>query len=460
MVLQRIHQINPSLILDYNEKLKRGLCDKEPSVIGVSVNLYYEQVKINPQLYKDSTSTFVLLLKQIIEHKFPREFEYHRMPAPWIQIRILQILALLGANDLKTSEQVYEILGQTLRKSDDTGVNIGHAVTYQCVKTIATLYPNQRLLEMAASTVSNFLTSDNNNLKYLGINALIQIVQVESKYVVDHQITIVDCLESKDETLKRETLELLFKMTNLQNVDFIVEKLIVFLRGAYDPNFRKDLVNKICQLSERFAPNQEWFLKTMNIVFEFGSEFVDNLLLNNYLKLLNENYSLEGPDFGKLIIDKYIETIKKPNLSDITTKMISWVIGEIGSSIFANNTEKLSELAEILLNTITNEFENISSRGWILSSLGKLSSCPGFELTDQVNACFDYYSGSQNLSVYLRSKDYSNLQKYNSALRQSSLIHFEDKMSFLNSFVENSIMHGAKIYDKSKSMHVSMGVEV
>ena len=59
-------------------------------------------------------------------------------------------------------------------------------------------------------------------------------------------MTIVDCLESKDETLKRETLELLYKMTNLQNVDFIVDKLIVFLRGASDPNFRKDLVNKIC----------------------------------------------------------------------------------------------------------------------------------------------------------------------------------------------------------------------
>lgn len=62
--------------------------------------------------------------------------------------------------------------------------------------------------------------------------------------------------------------------------------------------------------------------------------------------------------------------------------MISWVIGEIGSSIFANDSEKLTELAEILLNTITNEFENISTRGWILSSLGKISSCPSFELTD------------------------------------------------------------------------------
>ena len=55
-------------------------------------------------------------------------------------------------------------------------------------------------------------------------------------------MTIVDCLESKDETLKRETLELLYKMTNLQNVDFIVDKLIVFLRGAYDPNIRTSCI--------------------------------------------------------------------------------------------------------------------------------------------------------------------------------------------------------------------------
>jgi len=59
-------------------------------------------------------------------------------------------------------------------------------------------------------------------------------------------MTILDCLESKDETLKRETLELLFKMTNIQNVTTIVTKLIVFLKSAIDGNFRKNLVNKIC----------------------------------------------------------------------------------------------------------------------------------------------------------------------------------------------------------------------
>jgi AP-4 complex subunit epsilon-1 len=76
-----------------------------------------------------------------------KDFDYHRFPAPWLQIKLLQILTLLGQNDLKVSEQIYEVLSSTLRRADDTTINIGYAVTYQCVKSIATLYPSQSLLE-------------------------------------------------------------------------------------------------------------------------------------------------------------------------------------------------------------------------------------------------------------------------------------------------------------------------
>jgi AP-4 complex subunit epsilon-1 len=69
--------------------MRRALCDKEPSVMGAALNLYLEAVKDNPGAYKDTASSFVIILKQIIEHKLPREFDYHRMPAPWIQIKIL-----------------------------------------------------------------------------------------------------------------------------------------------------------------------------------------------------------------------------------------------------------------------------------------------------------------------------------------------------------------------------------
>lgn len=67
-------------------------------------------------------------------------------------------------------------------------------------------------------------------------------------------MTIVDCLESNDDTLKKETLELLFKMTNEQNCEVIIQKLIHFLKTSNDSNFKKDLFVKISLLNEKHAP--------------------------------------------------------------------------------------------------------------------------------------------------------------------------------------------------------------
>ena len=55
-------------------------------------------------------------------------------------------------------------------------------------------------------------------------------------------MAVIDCLEDSDETLKRKTLELLFKMTNSVNVEFIVDKLLFFLSSATDDHFKTDLV--------------------------------------------------------------------------------------------------------------------------------------------------------------------------------------------------------------------------
>jgi hypothetical protein len=35
MIIQKIHAISPGTIPDYNEKLQRALCDKDPSKIGL-----------------------------------------------------------------------------------------------------------------------------------------------------------------------------------------------------------------------------------------------------------------------------------------------------------------------------------------------------------------------------------------------------------------------------------------
>lgn len=55
----------------------------------------------------------------------------------------------------------------------------------------------------------------------------------------------MECLESPDDTLKRETLELLCKMTNQDNIEVITEKLMVHLKVSTDVYFKKEMVNKV-----------------------------------------------------------------------------------------------------------------------------------------------------------------------------------------------------------------------
>ena len=57
-------------------------------------------------------------------------------------------------------------------------------------------------------------------------------MKIDPKYTLDYQNMVVDCLEDADDTLKIRTLELLYKMTNNQNVEPIVEKLLSYLKAA------------------------------------------------------------------------------------------------------------------------------------------------------------------------------------------------------------------------------------
>lgn len=78
------------------------------------------------------------------------------------------------------------------------------AISYECIRTITSIYPNSALIEKAAKTIGRFVTASNNNWKYLGINSLAALVQINPKYAADHQLVVIDCLDDPDDTLKRK----------------------------------------------------------------------------------------------------------------------------------------------------------------------------------------------------------------------------------------------------------------
>jgi len=257
MALHRVYQLDSSALGHLTDKIRRALCDRDPAVMAATLCLLHDLAGRSPAAYKDLVPSLVSILKQVVEHRLPREFDYHRMPAPWIQMRLLRLLAVLGHGDQKVSEGMYEMLIDVMKRSD-TGINVGYAVMYECVRTVTAVYPNAALLDAAAAAIARFVSSENHNLKYLGITGLAEIVKDHPGYAAAHQVAVIECLEDPDETLRRKTLDLLHRMINPVNVEFIVAKLLVFLEASTDEFLRADLVSRITTSAERFAPSNAW----------------------------------------------------------------------------------------------------------------------------------------------------------------------------------------------------------
>ena len=66
------------------------------SVMAATLPYFKEQTMKEPDKYKDLVSPLIVILKHIIEHKLPRDYDYHWFPAPLIQVIFLEMLSILG----------------------------------------------------------------------------------------------------------------------------------------------------------------------------------------------------------------------------------------------------------------------------------------------------------------------------------------------------------------------------
>jgi AP-4 complex subunit epsilon-1 len=477
MCLYKFHQVNPSYISDINEKMKRLLCDYDPAVMAASLNYFYDAIRKNPDNFKDLTSSFTVILKQVIEHKLPRDFDYHRFPAPWIQVKLLELLALLGRDDQGNSENMYEILTQVLRRADDTGINIGYAIVYQCVKTICTIYPNQHLIELAATTISRFLASEPSNIKTtgkrydpnltcMGINGLALIIQINPTYVFQHQQVIVDCLEENDETLKKNTFDLLYKMTNTDNVDVIVDKMMKYLKNTtLESHGKKDILVKITELAEMYAPDKGWFIKIMNNLFVNFGELITDDILSKLIKLINEwETETDEDEFKQFTIDNYTFIIENYTvLPDSLVKLMGWVLGEYGKKLFRDDEEKVINLLKMLEYLLTKSYDSEITKCILITAITKLHSNINFQELDFITNIIEKYSRDINSEMQQRCAEYKRLLKTNTIMLKNQFtttlddLDIDCNMNFLNNYVNDRIRKGAKKYDR-KSYEAEKGI--
>jgi hypothetical protein len=129
------YQRAPDAVAPHLQRFRQMLCDKDPAVMSAALCVLQHLIAVDPAPYKNLVPSFVNILKQVVEQRLPKTYNYHRVPAPFIQVRLLKLLGHLGHNDRTASEHMYTILGEVLRRGDSHHT-IGNALLYEAVSQL------------------------------------------------------------------------------------------------------------------------------------------------------------------------------------------------------------------------------------------------------------------------------------------------------------------------------------
>lgn len=441
------------LIADH-KIFRQALCDRDPSVMGASLGLFQDVILNDVEGQRDLLPSLVLILKQIVEHRLSRDFDYHRVPAPWLQIKLLKLVAILGADNKAMTEKCVEVLEEVIKRAD-SGLNIGHAVVFEAINTITSIYPVPSLIELAADAISKFLASNSSNLRYLGITALSRIVKIDRKYAQEHQGTVIACLEDADDTIRRKTLSLLIAMCNERNVEVIVQRLTKYLAGSTDQFLRRELVRNICDLAERFSAGAQWYVETMNKILDIGAEHVQQSTIQGLLKLIAEGEGedeAEDAELRAFCVETYfaITDHSDKNIPMALYEVAAWVMGEYGFL-----TKRVSR--SMMLDRLSDMAERVpdaNTRGWIVTAMMKIVAHHG-SMPDNVEDAIGKLKSSRSVGLQQRCYEFQELVKMPLIMKRClpldgccEEIELDDGLSFLDSLVDDALSKGARPYTK------------
>jgi len=268
---------------------------------------------------------------------------------------------------------------------------------------------------------------------------------------------VVDCLDDSDETLKRKTLDLLYKMTTPGNVVFIAGKLMDSLEGSNDPFLREELVSRITELAERFAPDNRWFIQTMNAVFDVGGDLVKPEIAHNLMRLIAEGSGgvdeAADTELRLYAVREYSKALARPKTPELFLQLVCWVLGEY--SYIAEEELAPSELVSRLCDVAERPFEDLSTRCYIVSALSKIVAQTGIQ-SDDVKEIATKYISSKQLELQQRCYELMELLDDTNLMSEvlpmdasTEDLEADEDLSFLDDFVEEAISAGARRYDSS-----------
>ncbi|TFJ97166.1 ATP-binding cassette, sub-family A (ABC1), member 9 [Platysternon megacephalum] len=121
---------------------------------------------------------------------------------PFLQVRALRLLRVLGQGSEETSEAMNDTLAQVATNTE-TSHNVGSAVLYETVLTITAVRSAPGLRVLAVNILGRFLLSRDRNIRSVALTSLLRLVHAEQGALQRHRATVLACLRDPDPSIHR-----------------------------------------------------------------------------------------------------------------------------------------------------------------------------------------------------------------------------------------------------------------
>ncbi|GLT50298.1 hypothetical protein SLA2020_237910 [Shorea laevis] len=420
----RIIKKVPDLAENFINSAAALLKEKHHGVLITGVQLCTDLCKVSSEaldyLRKKCTEGLVKTLRDIVNSAYAPEYDVAGITDPFLHIRLLKLLRMLGQGDVDASDCMNDILAQVATKTE-SNKNAGNAILYECVETIMSIEDNGGLRVLAINILGKFLSNRDNNIRYVALNMLMKAITVDAQAVQRHRATILERVKDSDASIRKRALELVYLLVNENNVKPLTKELIEYLEVS-DQEFKGDLTAKICSIVEKFSPEKIWYIDQMLKVLSEAGNFVKDEVWHALIVVISNASDLHGYTVRALY--RAFQTSAE---QETLVRVAVWCVGEYGD-LLVNNVGMLdiedpitvteSDAVDIVEVAIKCHTSDLTTKAMAFIALLKLSSrFPS--CSERIRNIIGQHKGSFVLELQQRSIEFNSILEKHQNIRSA-----------------------------------------
>lgn len=437
----RIIRRVPDLMEMFLPATRSLLTEKNHGVLITGVTLITEMCENSPDTlnhFKKIVPNLVRILKNLILAGYSPEHDVSGVSDPFLQVKILRLLRILGKNDAEASEAMNDILAQVATNTE-TSKNVGNTILYETVLSIMDIKSESSLRVLAINILGRFLLNNDKNIRYVALNTLLRTVHVDTSAVQRHRTTILECLKDPDVSIRRRAMELSFALINSQNIRAMMKELLAFLERS-DPEFKAHCSSAMVLAAERYAPSSKWHLDTLFQVLLKAGNYLRDDTVSSTLQIVS---AAPGERQAYAAMRLWTSLERSAVSADATEKqplvqVAAWTIGEYGDMLVSEASNAISMVDDDGVDDFTRPTEeyvidiyqkllwstqlSITTKEYLLLSLAKLSTrFTTRPSQDKIRVIIDTFGSHIHIELQQRGVELSQLYKQYAHLRPALL---------------------------------------